>query len=89
MLPAARQALRRIGADNDVLTYVSDYARATHRAALGPTAALEYLPPGVDADRSAPDPAGRARIRRAIPARRRAACWSACPGWSGARARTC
>ena len=63
MLPVARQALRRIGADNDVLTYVSDYARRRTSAALGPMAALEYLPPGVDAGVFAPDPAGRARVR--------------------------
>jgi phosphatidylinositol alpha-1,6-mannosyltransferase len=63
MLPAARQALRRIGSTVDVLTFVSRYTRSRFAAAFGPLAALEYLPPGVDTDRFAPDPAGRARIR--------------------------
>ena len=63
MLPGARQALRRIGTTNDVLTYVSDFARRRTAASLGPMAALEYLPPGVDADLFAPSRHGRALIR--------------------------
>jgi phosphatidylinositol alpha-1,6-mannosyltransferase len=63
MLPGSRQALRRIGAVNDVLTFVSRYARRRTASALGPRAALEFLPPGVDADRFRPDPAGRAAVR--------------------------
>lgn len=63
MLPGGRQALRRIGSTVDVLTYVSRYTRSRFAAAFGPSAALEYLPPGVDADRFAPDPAARARLR--------------------------
>ncbi|HEX5408112.1 MAG TPA: glycosyltransferase family 4 protein, partial [Pseudonocardiaceae bacterium] len=63
MLPAARQALRRIGSTVDVLTFVSRYTRSRFAAAFGPLAALEYLPPGVDADRFRPHPAARAELR--------------------------
>lgn len=63
MLPVSRQALSRIGRQVDVLTYVSKYARNRIASALGPMAALEYLPPGVDTEVFAPDPAGRARVR--------------------------
>lgn len=63
MLPGSRQALRSIGRNVDVVTFVSRYARTRISAALGATAALEYLPPGVDTRKFRPDPAGRARIR--------------------------
>jgi phosphatidylinositol alpha-1,6-mannosyltransferase len=63
MLPAARQALRRIGAAVDVLTFVSRYTRSRFATAFGPMAALEYLPPGVDTERFRPDPVARAAIR--------------------------
>ncbi len=63
MVPGARQALRRIGEGNDVLTFISRYARRRISPALGPRTALEFLPPGVDADRFRPDPAARAAIR--------------------------
>jgi phosphatidyl-myo-inositol dimannoside synthase len=63
MLPGARQALHRIGAGVDVLTFVSRYTRSRFAAAFGPLAALEYLPPGVDTERFRPDPAGRALVR--------------------------
>ena len=63
MVPVARGILRRIGDDADVITYVSDYTRRRFSAAFGPRARLEYLPPGVDTDRFAPDPRARERIR--------------------------
>lgn len=63
MLPVARSVLRRIGESTDVVTYVSRYTRARFASAFGSTAALEYLPPGVDIDRFRPDPAGRAELR--------------------------
>ncbi|GAA1382392.1 GDP-mannose-dependent alpha-(1-6)-phosphatidylinositol monomannoside mannosyltransferase [Pseudonocardia kongjuensis] len=63
MLPVARQALRRIGTDADVVTTVSCWTRHRIAAAFGPDAALEPLPPPVDTDRFAPDPAARAEIR--------------------------
>ncbi len=63
MLPAARQALRRIGGTVDVLTFVSRYTRSRFAAAFGPMAAFEYLPPGVDTERFKPDPAARSAIR--------------------------
>lgn len=63
MLPAARSALRRIGEDTDVITFVSRYTRGRFAAAFGPRARLEHLPPGVDTDRFEPDPVARARLR--------------------------
>ena len=63
MLPVARTALRRIGDGTDVVTYVSRYTRGRFASAFGPHAALEYVPPGVDTDRFAPDPAARAEMR--------------------------
>ncbi|GAA0630373.1 glycosyltransferase family 4 protein [Kutzneria viridogrisea] len=64
MLPGARQALRRIGADCDVLTFVSRYTRSRTAAAFGPLAALEHLPAGVDTDLFRPDAGAREDIRR-------------------------
>ncbi len=66
MLPGARQALGSIGRHVDVVTYVSRYARDRISASLGPMAALEYLPPGVDTGVFTADPAGRAGIRAAL-----------------------
>ncbi|BBZ43608.1 GDP-mannose-dependent alpha-(1-6)-phosphatidylinositol monomannoside mannosyltransferase [Mycobacterium parmense] len=63
MLPVARSVLRRIGEDTDVVTFVSRYTRSRVAPAFGPKASLEYLPPGVDADRFRPDPAARAELR--------------------------
>jgi phosphatidylinositol alpha-1,6-mannosyltransferase len=66
MVPGARQALGSIGRHVDVVTYVSKYARDRISAALGPMAALEYLPPGVDTEVFRADPEGRARVRAAF-----------------------
>ena len=63
MLPGARQALRRIGGQSDVVTVVSRYTRRRFAAAFGPMAALEWLPPGIDTDRYRPDPAARETLR--------------------------
>ncbi|MCV7423690.1 glycosyltransferase family 4 protein [Mycobacterium yunnanensis] len=63
MLPVARTALRRIGNDADVVTYISQYTRRRFAAAFGPHAALERLSPGVDVDRFARDPVARATMR--------------------------
>ena len=63
MLPLARNALRRIGDGTDAVTYVSRYTRRRFASAFGPHAALEYVPPGVDTDRFAPNAAARAEMR--------------------------
>ena len=63
MLPVARTALRRIGDDTDVVTFVSRYTRRRFASAFGPDAALEHLPPGVDIERFRPDPAARTELR--------------------------
>ena len=61
MLPGSRQALRRIGSNADVITFISYYSRRRISAALGPRAALELVSPGVDVTVFRPDPgAGRA-----------------------------
>jgi phosphatidylinositol alpha-1,6-mannosyltransferase len=64
--PGARRLLRRIGDDNDVLTYVSEHSRAQVARALTPTARRRMLrlSPGVDVDRFRPGLDG-ARWRRA------------------------
>ncbi|MFN2497233.1 MAG: glycosyltransferase family 4 protein [Pseudonocardiaceae bacterium] len=64
MLPPGRAALRRIGADADVVTVVSRYPRRRVASAFGPQAALELLLPGVNCATFHPDPAARAEIRR-------------------------
>jgi phosphatidyl-myo-inositol dimannoside synthase len=64
MLPGARQALRRIGRDAEVVTTVSRYTRARVAAAFGPAAALEPLPPGIDTHRFRPDAGARTAVRR-------------------------
>jgi phosphatidyl-myo-inositol dimannoside synthase len=63
MLPLARTALRRIGDTTDTVTFVSRYTRGRFASAFGPRAALEHLPPGVDAERFVPDGAARADLR--------------------------
>lgn len=63
MLPGARQALRRIGATTDVVTFVSKYTRSRFASAFGRKAALEYLPSGVDTDQFKPDFHARKEIR--------------------------
>ncbi|WP_280306985.1 glycosyltransferase family 4 protein [Nocardia neocaledoniensis] len=63
MLPGARQVLRSIGENTDVVTYVSKYTRGRFASAFGPRAALEYLPPGVDPAEFRPDPGARADLR--------------------------
>jgi phosphatidylinositol alpha-1,6-mannosyltransferase len=63
MLPVARSVLRRIGDDTDVVTFISRYTRSRFAPAFGPSASLEYLPPGVDSDRFRPDPGARAELR--------------------------
>lgn len=63
MLPGARQSLRAIGTDVDVVTYVSKYTRSRFSAAFGRLAALEHLPSGVDTEMYEPDPAARAEMR--------------------------
>jgi phosphatidyl-myo-inositol dimannoside synthase len=64
-LPVARQALRRIGEQTDVMTYLGEYFRQRLAAALTPQAAarMARLHPGVDAGVFRPDQSGRQRIR--------------------------
>ncbi|HEY2272709.1 MAG TPA: glycosyltransferase family 4 protein [Jatrophihabitantaceae bacterium] len=50
MLPAARQALRRIGDGADVITYIAEYTRQRLGTAFGPHPELRQLTPGVDTE---------------------------------------
>ncbi|HEY1822879.1 MAG TPA: glycosyltransferase family 4 protein [Trebonia sp.] len=64
-LPVARQLLRRIGDETDVMTYLGEYFRVRVAGALSPEAAarMTRLHPGVDSASFRPDPAARAAIR--------------------------
>ncbi len=64
-LPVARDLLRRIGTETDVVTYLGEYFRVRLAQALTPAAAarMTRLHPGVDAGAFRPDPAARAAIR--------------------------
>jgi phosphatidylinositol alpha-1,6-mannosyltransferase len=64
-LPGARNLLRRIGEDTDVVTYLGEYFRVRLSRALSPGAAgrMVRLAPGVDVARFRPDPAAGEAIR--------------------------
>jgi phosphatidylinositol alpha-1,6-mannosyltransferase len=54
MLPAARQALRRIGDGCDVITFLGEYFRTRLAGPLGPHPELVQLTPGVDVETFVP-----------------------------------
>jgi len=60
MLPGSRQALRRIGTQCDIVTYLGDYTLRRLRRALGRRATLRQLTPGVDIETFRPDADGSA-----------------------------
>jgi phosphatidyl-myo-inositol dimannoside synthase len=64
-LPVARQLLRRIGDETDVMTYLGEYFRVRVAGALSPQAAarMARLHPGVDAAAFRPDQAARQMVR--------------------------
>jgi len=64
-VPGARQLLRRIGDETDVVTYLGEYFRVRVAGALSPAAAarMARLHPGVDAAAFRPDPDGRQAVR--------------------------
>jgi phosphatidylinositol alpha-1,6-mannosyltransferase len=64
-LPVARQLLRRIGNETDVMTYLGEYFRVRVAGALSPRAAarMARLHPGVDPGTFHPDRAARQVIR--------------------------
>jgi phosphatidylinositol alpha-1,6-mannosyltransferase len=55
LLPGARQALRRIGASCDVVTYLGPYTKNRMAGAFAGRARLEQLTPGVDIETFRPD----------------------------------
>ncbi|HTL22694.1 MAG TPA: glycosyltransferase family 4 protein [Mycobacteriales bacterium] len=61
MAPATRQALRRIGTQVDLVTYLGEYTRARLAPAFGPVE-MAQLPSGVDTDLFRPG-AGGADVR--------------------------
>ena len=65
-LPVARQLLRRIGDETDVVTYLGEYFRVRLATALSPaaTARTTQLHPGVDPAAFRPDPVARAAVRQ-------------------------
>jgi phosphatidylinositol alpha-1,6-mannosyltransferase len=63
MLPGARQALRRIGNQVDVVTYLAEYTRQRLAGAFGPHATMVQLTPGVDVTAFSPAVSG-AGVRR-------------------------
>ena len=64
-LPVARQLLRRIGNETDVMTYLGEYFRVRDAGALSPQAAarMARLHPGVDGGTFRPDESARRLIR--------------------------
>lgn len=64
LLPGARQVLRRIGRDVDVVTYLGDYTKRRLAPALGPAATLAQLPSGVDTALFRPGAGGEGVRRR-------------------------
>ncbi|AZA08904.1 glycosyltransferase family 4 protein [Corynebacterium pseudopelargi] len=65
MTPIARQLLRVIGNNVDVITYISDYTLRRIQGAFGTHAAFEHLPSGVSPQRFSP-PENVAQIREAL-----------------------
>ncbi|MGY1691762.1 glycosyltransferase family 4 protein [Geodermatophilus sp. SYSU D01105] len=59
-LPGARQLMRRIAGDLDVLTYISEYTHDRLAPALGRVTPMAQLSPGVDVDRFTPGADGAA-----------------------------
>jgi phosphatidylinositol alpha-1,6-mannosyltransferase len=58
MLPGARQALRRIAEQVDVVTYLGEYTRRRLTGVMGDKAVLAQLTPGVDTATFAPTVSG-------------------------------
>jgi phosphatidyl-myo-inositol dimannoside synthase len=65
VLPAARQALRRIGDNCDVVTYITEYTHTKLGTAFGPHPDLVQLTPGVDIETFRPEIDGSA-VRREL-----------------------
>jgi phosphatidylinositol alpha-1,6-mannosyltransferase len=77
MLPAARQALRRIGDGCDVITYIARYTRTRLGTAFGPHPELRQLTPGVDIETFRPGLDGSTvRARHGLGGRRVIVCVS-------------
>ncbi len=77
LLPGARQVLRRIGREVDIVTYLGDYTRQRLEPALGPDATLARLPSGVDTEVFRPGAGGQeVRRRHGLTARPLVVCVS-------------
>ena len=77
MLPGARSALRRIGNQCDVITYITEYVRRQLGSAFGAHPRLVQLTPGVDVETFRPDVSGdEVRARHGLTGRRVVACVS-------------
>lgn len=67
MIPGARQLLRRIGNNADVITYISDYTLRRIRGAFGTYPSYAALPSGVDTEAFRPLPAASSTYRGDAP----------------------
>ncbi|SOD74381.1 phosphatidylinositol alpha-1,6-mannosyltransferase [Jatrophihabitans sp. GAS493] len=65
-LPGARQMLRRIGRECDIVTYLGEYTRIRLAAAMGAEARLERLAPGVNTAVFTPDPQAGREVRAGL-----------------------
>lgn len=65
LLPGARQVLRRIGREVDVVTYLGEYTRRRLASALGAGTTLAQLPSGVDTSVFRPG-CGGAEVRQRL-----------------------
>ena len=63
MVPGARQALRKIFRDADVVTYISDYTLGRLRPFMPAGQEVLRLPSGIDTERFRPDPVARNLLR--------------------------
>lgn len=63
MIPGARQALRKIFRDADVVSYISQYTLRRLSGVLPRGKATVQLPSGIDVERFAPDAVGRTQLR--------------------------
>ena len=63
LIPGARQLVKKIFADTDAVTYISDYTLHNLKPAIGNTPVV-HLPGGIDTAEFRPNPQARAQLRQ-------------------------
>lgn len=63
MVPGARQALKRIFSEADVVSYISKYTLSRLTPCIPPSTETVQLPSGIDTERFKPDNRARAKLR--------------------------